>query len=200
MYSAYKLINQGDNIQPWGTPFLIWKSCCCSSCSISDSNCSFLTCIQISQEAGKVVCFSHLFKNFLQFIVIHTVKGFGIVNKAEVDVWTLLLFWWPNAKSLQSCPTLCDPIDGNPPGSIIPGILQARILEWVAISFSNAWKWKVQVKSLSCVRLLATPWTAAYQAPLSMDSPGKSTGVGCHCLLWWYNRCWQFDLWFLSLF
>ena len=104
------------------------------------------------------------------------------------------------AKSLQSCPTLCDPIDGNPPGSIIPGILQARILEWVAISFSNAWKWKVQVKSLSCVRLLATPWTAAYQAPLSVDSPGKSTGVGCHCLLWWYNRCWQFDLWFLSLF
>ena len=167
---------------------------------MSSSKCCFLICIQISEEAGQVVRHSHLFKNFLQFIVIHTVKGFGIVNKAEVDVWTLLLFWWPNAKSLQSCPTLCDPIDGNPPGSIIPGILQARILEWVAISFSNAWKWKVQVKSLSCVRLLATPWTAAYQAPLSVDSPGKSTGVGCHCLLWWYNRCWQFDLWFLSLF
>ena len=72
------------------------------------------------------------------------------------------------AKSLQSCPTLCDPIDGSPPGSPNPGILQARILEWVAISFSNAWKWKVKVKSLSRVRLLATPWTAAYQAPLSM--------------------------------
>ena len=72
------------------------------------------------------------------------------------------------AKSLQSCPTLCDPIDGNPPGSPIPGILQARTLEWVAISFSNAWKWKVKVKSLSRVQLIATPWTAASQAPPSM--------------------------------
>ena len=72
------------------------------------------------------------------------------------------------AKSLQSCPTLCDPIDGSPSGSLVPGILQARTLEWVAISFSNAWKWKVNVKSLSCIQLLATPWTAAYQASLSM--------------------------------
>ena len=71
------------------------------------------------------------------------------------------------AKSLQ-CPTLCDPIDVSPPGSPIPGILQARTLEWVAISFSNAWKWKVKVKLLSPVRLLATPWTAAYQTPPSM--------------------------------
>ena len=69
------------------------------------------------------------------------------------------------AKLLQSCLTLCDPIDGSPPGSPIPGILQARTLEWVAISFSNAWKWKVKVKLLSRVWLLATPWTAAYQAP-----------------------------------
>jgi len=87
------------------------------------------------------------------------------------------------AKSLQSCPTLCDPIDGSPPGSPVPGILQARTLEWVAISSSNAWKWKVKVKSLSRVRLLATPWTAAYHAPRPWDFPGKSTGVGCHCLL-----------------
>ena len=72
------------------------------------------------------------------------------------------------AKSLQSCQTLCDPIASSPPGSPIPGILQARILEWVDISFSNAWKWKVKVKSLSRVRLFATPWTAAYQAPPSM--------------------------------
>ena len=72
------------------------------------------------------------------------------------------------AKSLQSCPTLCDPIDRSPPGCPVPGILQARTLEWVAISFSNAGKWKVKVKSLSRVRLFATPWTAAYQAPLSM--------------------------------
>ena len=72
------------------------------------------------------------------------------------------------AKSLQSGPTLCDPIDGSPPGSPIPGILQARTLEWVAISFSNAWKWKVKGKSLSRVRPSATPWTGAHQALPSM--------------------------------
>ena len=72
------------------------------------------------------------------------------------------------AKSLQSCLTLCDPIDSSPPGSPVLGILQARTLEWVAISFSNAWKWKVKVKLLSRVQLLVTPWTAAYQAPPSM--------------------------------
>ena len=72
------------------------------------------------------------------------------------------------AKSLQLCPTLWDPRDGRPPGSPIPGILQARTLEWVAIAFSNAWKWKGKVKSLSRVQLLATPWTAAFQAPPSM--------------------------------
>ena len=83
------------------------------------------------------------------------------------------------AKSLQSCPTLCDPIDGSPPGSTVPGILQARMLEWVAISFSSAWKWKVKVKSLSRVWPLATPWTVVH----SWDSPGKDTGVGCHFLL-----------------
>ena len=90
------------------------------------------------------------------------------------------LFAAAAAKSLQSCPTLCDPIDGSPPGSPVPGTLQARTLEWVAISFSNARKWKMKVKSLSRVRLFVTPWTAAFQAPPSMDFPGKSTGVGCH--------------------
>ena len=136
------------------------------------------------------------------------------------------------AKSLQSWLTLCDPIDGSPPGFPIPGILQARTLEWVAISFSNAGKWKGKVKSLSRVRLFATPWTAAHQASPSLgfsrqehwsglpfpspmhesekwkwsrsvesnpqrlhglqlsrllhpwDFPSKSTGVGCHGLLW----------------
>ena len=89
------------------------------------------------------------------------------------------------AKSLQSYPTLCDPIDGSPPGSSIPGILQARTLEWVAISFSNAWKWKVKVKSLSRVWLLATPWTTAYQAPPSMGFSRQEYWRGCHCLLWY---------------
>ena len=80
----------------------------------------------------------------------------------------ILLHFAAAAKSLQLCPTLCDPIDCSPPGSPVPGVLQARILEWVAISFSNAWKWKVKVKSLSHVWLFANPWTAAYQAPPSM--------------------------------
>ena len=77
------------------------------------------------------------------------------------------------AKSRQSCLTLCDPIDSSPPGFSIPGILQARTLEWVAISFSNAWKWKVKVKSLSCVRLLTAPWNARqeYWSGLPLPSP-----------------------------
>ena len=82
--------------------------------------------------------------------------------------WTLQMNAAAAAKSFQSCPTLWDPIDGSPTGSPVPGILQARILEWVAISFSNAWKWKVKVKSLSRVWLFKIPWTAAYQAPPSV--------------------------------
>ena len=98
-------------------------------------------------------------------------------------------------KSLQSCPTLHDPLDGSPLGFPVPGILQARTLEWVAISFSKAWKWKVKVKSLSHVRLFTTPWTAAHQAPPSMGfsrqenwsgvplpSPHVSTGRVKHLL------------------
>ena len=81
---------------------------------------------------------------------------------------TALLTGYAAAKSLQSCLTLCDPTDSSPPGSPVPGILQARTLEWVAMSFSNAWKWKVTVKSLNHVRLFSIPWTAAYQAPRSM--------------------------------
>ena len=101
-----------------------------------------------------------------------------------VETWFWNIFWHVSAvaaaaKSLQSCPTLCDPIDSSPPGSPIPGILQARTLEWVAISFSNAWDWSRSIVSNSSwshgpqpTRLLR-PW----------DVPDKSTGVGCHCLL-----------------
>ena len=93
-------------------------------------------------------------------------------NGAKVHSCSLICFLKTAAaaaaKSLQSCPTLCDPRDGSPSGFPVPGILQARTLEWVAISFSNAWKWKVKVKPLSHVRLLATSWTAAHQAPPSM--------------------------------
>ena len=111
------------------------------------------------------------------------------------------------AKSLQSCPTLCDPIDGGPPGSPIPGILQARTLEWVAISFSNAWKWKVKVKSLGRVRLVATPWTAAYQAPLSMGFSRQEYWIGvplsfpfCCFLLFLYIDHWGRLSYFSLLF
>ena len=101
-----------------------------------------------------ILCF-----NFSQYVyIIKTPPGFLSVHCAATAA----------AKSLQLCPTLCDPIDGSPPGFPVPGILQARTLEWVAISFSNAWKWKVKVKLLSHVRLLATPWTVAHQAPPSM--------------------------------
>ena len=82
------------------------------------------------------------------------------------------------AKLLQLCPTLCSPIDGSPPSSTVPGILQARTLEWVSISFSNAWKWKVKVNSLSRVWLLATPWTAAYQDQILVHRIS---------IWWWYN-------------
>ena len=87
---------------------------------------------------------------------------------SDPDLKSLIFSLAAAAKSLQSCPTLCDPIDGSPPGSPIPGILQARTLQWVVISFSNACKWTVKVKSLSRIWLLVTPCTAAYQAPLSM--------------------------------
>ena len=105
---------------------------------------------------------------------IHPVGRVGLLNLRVSQISPMGWKGHPSgaaaaaAKSLQSCLTLCDPIDGSPPGSPVLGILQARTLEWVAISFSNAWKWKVKVKSLSRVQLLATPWTAAYQASLSM--------------------------------
>ena len=82
------------------------------------------------------------------------------------------------AKSLQSCPTLCDPMDCSLPGFSVHGILQARTLEWVAISFSNAWKWKVKVKSLNHVWLFAIAWTSAYQAPPSMGFSGQQYRSG----------------------
>ena len=107
-----------------------------------------------------------------QFFLLTLFHKLEKLNKVSIEGTNLNIIkaWYDTAtaKSLQSCPTLCDPTDGSPTGSPVPGILQARTLEWVAISFSNAWKWKVKVKSLSRVWLLATSWTAAYQAPLSM--------------------------------
>ena len=107
------------------------------------------------------------------------ISGSSPSSKASLYMWKLLVpvLLKPAtaaAKSRQLCPTLCDPIDGSPPGSPVPGILQPRTLEWVAISFSNAGKWKVKVKSLSH----ATPWTAAYQAPLPMGFSRQEYGIG----------------------
>ena len=103
-------------------------------------------------------------------------------------LWTPLSFRTPSlpsaaAKSLQSCPTLCDPIDNSPPGSPVPWILQARTLECVAISFSNAWKWKVKVKSLSRVQPQQPHGLQPTRLHRPWDSPGKNTGVGCYFLL-----------------
>ena len=121
---------------------------------------------------------SLLFMSFIMPIFAWNVPLVSLIFWRRSLVFPILLFSYISlhcslaaaaaAKLLQSCPTLWDPIDGSPPGSPIPGILQARTLEWAAISFSNAWKGKVKVKSLSHVWLLATPWTAAYQAPPSM--------------------------------
>ena len=106
---------------------------------------------------------------------------FCFIDYAKASDCMLLLLL-----SRFSCVRLCNPIDGSPPGSTIPGILQARALEWVAISFSNAWKWKVKVKSLSRVRLLATPWIAAYQAPPSIGFSRQEhwSGVPLPSPLW----------------
>ena len=104
---------------------------------------------------------------YTHFLHLHHICMIGIiVSSFAKRNWGSKVSSLSAAKSLQSCLTLWDPIDGNPPGSPVPGILQARIQEWVAISFSNAWKWKV--KSLSRVQLFMTPWTAAHQAPPSM--------------------------------
>ena len=105
-----------------------------------------------------------------------------MVSQRVEHGWTTFTFRMAAAaaaKSLQSCPTLCDLIDGSPPGSPIPGILQARTLEWVAISFSNAWKWKVKVKSLSRVWLFSDPMDCSPPGS-SWDFPGKSWDP-CNC-------------------
>ena len=133
-------------------------------------------------------------KKSLKTILVRNRSG----TQKRTDYPAPLLWSSAASKSLQSCPTLCDPIDGSPPGSPIPGILQARTLEWVAISFSNAWKWKVKGKSLSRIWLLATPWTTAYQAPLFMGFsrqqywggvplPSPYEALEQAINLWWYK-------------
>ena len=118
--------------------------------------------LALTQTTGSIFKW-HCFESFFLYLRLY---DSSLIRLPRSRAWDEDLA--AAAKSIQPCPTLCDPIDSSPPGSPVPGILQARTLEWVAISFSNAWTWKVKVKSLSPVWLLATPWTAAYQAPPSM--------------------------------
>ena len=122
MYSAYKLSKQGDNIHPWRTPFPIWNQS--GSISMSGSNCCLLTCIQVSQDSGKVAWYSHLFNNFPQFVVIYTIKGFSIVSEAEVDVFLEFSFFF------------YDPVNV---GNLISGFSP------FSISRLNIWKFLVHV-------------------------------------------------------
>ena len=133
-----------------------------------------------------IYCSSPSFK-FIAWNVLSSLMG-TFVDFMNGDAYTQVVCLYTHnaaaaAASLQLCPTLCHPRDGSPPGSPVPGILQARTLEWVAISFSNAWKWKVKVKSLSHVWPSATPWLQPSRLLHPWGFPGKSIGVGCHCLL-----------------
>ena len=118
--------------------------------------------------ASKTLLVNKKSKSFINALFFSSYLNF--IDFSNLEVRHSLFAAAAAAKSLQSCLTVCDPRDGSPPGSAFPGILQASTLEWVAISFSSAWKWKVKVKPLSCVRVPATPWTATYQAPPSMGS------------------------------
>ena len=111
--------------------------------------CNSFTCIKRKNVNLKIIYYQHSKSIKICKLQLWFTSSSKISNWTEVFIYTAA-----TAKSLQSCPTLCDPIDGCPPGSPVPGILQARTLEWVAISFSNAWKWKVKVKSLSRVILI----------------------------------------------
>ena len=133
---------------------------------------TWVSCLQAdalpSEPPGKPkLCSFHYIKFYMAQWLWGTHKR-TIIELTAVSLYSTFTLLYHAILSLQSWPTLCDPIDGSPPGSPFPGILQARTLEWAAISFSNAWKWKVKGKSLSRVRLFSTPWTAAHQTPPSM--------------------------------
>ena len=140
----------------------MWSKYWSFSFSISPSN-EYSGLISFTIDLFDLLAVQGTLKSVLQYHSSKASIQLSLWSNSHIHTWLAL-----TAKSRQSCLTLCDPIDGSPPGSSVPGNLQARTLEWVAISFSNAWKWKVKVKSLSCVWFFATPSTAAYQAPPSM--------------------------------
>ena len=126
--------------------------------------------VRMGERGPQGACWKAMSKPLQRYVTVARKPAANTLPAHHLYIWYhRTLEFAAAAKSLQSCPTLCNPIDGSPPGFPVPGILQARTLEWVAISFSNAGKWKVKVKFLSRVRLLATPWTAAHQAPPSME-------------------------------
>ena len=156
---------------PWGISWnrLLWKGCflvCLGTCLSKEA------CIHTFGQAGYyiyIICLDRAsFQSFMWQNSLDSREWLLWFIVAKIKQNHLSQTAAAAAKSFQSCPTLCDPIDGSPPGSPVPGILQARTLQWGAISFSSAWKWKVKVKLLGCVRLFVTPWAAAYQAPPSM--------------------------------
>ena len=143
--------------------------------------------------------FSHFWIGLIVFLALSCMNSLYILEINPLSVVSFAIIFSHStaaAKLLQSCPTLCNPIDSSRPGSPVPGILQARTLEWVAISFSNAWKWRVKVKSLNRVRLFATPWTATYQAPLSMGFSRQEYWSGLPLPS---PRPWQSTFYFLFL-
>ena len=143
----------------------------------------------IKKQNGKFFCF--IFSSSYNSVSCY-LGWWAVIPPNSVFTFVLDMSAAAAAKSLQSCPTLCNPTDGRPPGSPVPGILQAKTLEWVAISFSNAWKGKVKGKSLSCARPSATPWTAAFQAPPSMGFSRQEywSGVPLHSYRTNRNKTW----------
>ena len=145
-------------------------------------NCSFARwrVTDMNGDNGGII-WMYLNTVFMSCVSYHNLENWGKNEKhSRLQVPLSLLAAAAAAKSLQSCLTLCDPIDGSPPGSAVPGILQARILEWVAISF-NAWKWKWSHWVVSNSQ--RPHWLQPTRPLHPWDFPGESTGVGCHCLL-----------------
>ena len=189
MYSAYKLNKQGDNIQPWRTPFPTWNQSvvpCPVPCP-----CCFLTCIQISQEAGQVVRYSHLFQNFPQFIVIHTVKGFSIVNKAEVDVFLELPSFLHDPKNV---------------GNLISGV---SLFQNPTCTSGNSWfmycwslTWRILSKTLLACEVSTTLQWSKHCVALTFFGIGmKNWPFPILYHYWVFQICWHIEYGtFTSLF
>ena len=142
----------------------------------------FWTCLTLPSERITIKILVYTLSEEEMYVCI-CMYSFFMKMQPYIYIYIHIYMYAAAAKSLQSCLALCDPVDGSPPGSPVPGILQARTLEWVAISFSNVWKWKVKGKLVSHVWLFATPGLQPTRLLHPWDFPGKSSGVGFHCLL-----------------